>query len=134
MKKRGQLIFKAIYSLILSAVIVLFLPMVANQYGSGEAYEKLAVAKDIALMTDTLYSMPGDAEVFYPCDCENYIIVIENNEVKVLDPELVADDPVKGIYSFTAMGPYRLPKIEMRFPKLIKFEKKGNILQIKQEK
>lgn len=83
MKKKGQLVYKAIIVLIISAIIIISFLSAGKLYGSGEIYYRSAVAKDIALLINTLYALPGEASIMYPRDVSGYIITIDGTTVEV---------------------------------------------------
>ena len=98
MKKRGQLVYKALIIIIASAIIILAFIEAGKSYGSQDAYYKLAVAKDLALLIDGMYATSGDVKITYGKDLSKYTVAVNGNVVKVYRTSLVTD--------FTA-GQYR---------------------------
>src|SRR3989338_7902274 len=98
MKKRGQLIYKALFVIIISVFIAIFFPYVGKMYGTGKAYSKLAVAKDLSLLIDTLYAYPGDVYIVYSSDLTGYTIKFYSNKIMVYDSQIGEIDPTAGIY------------------------------------
>ncbi len=104
MKKRGQLVYKALISVIVSAIVVAAFVIAGKTYGNQEAYYKLAVAKDLALVIDLMYSLPGDIEYVYATDVSAYGIEIKNNNVKVYDYKFGKSDPTAASYNYVGIG------------------------------
>lgn len=104
MKKRGQLVYKALISVIVSAIVVAAFVIAGKTYGNQEAYYKLAVAKDLALAIDLMYSLPGNIEYVYANDVFAYGIEIKNYNVKVYDYKLGKSDPTAGSYNYAGVG------------------------------
>ena len=125
--KKSQLTLKALIVTIISALVVFSFIMAGKSYAKQELYFKAAVARDVALMIDTLYDMPGDVNFIYPIDLTNYGIRISGNEVRVYRGELGPLDVTASSYRFFGVN----KKIDVKLDKAkrIKFEKKGeNIL------
>lgn len=124
MKKRGQLIYKALIVIIGSALIIAGFLQAGKSYGNQEAFYKLAVAKDLALTIDLMYALPGDIEYTYPNDISGYIIEIKGNTVKVSTSE---QDKNFGLYNF-AGSENDLINFQIKGQKLVKLEKiSGNV-------
>ena len=130
MKKRGQLVYKALIVIVIAAFIIFFFPYVGKVYGSGEAYSKLAVAKDLALLVDTLYAYPGNIYVVYSTDLTGYTIKISSNEIIVYDSEIGEIDPTAGIYKFIKTDE-KIIEAEIKSPKSLAFNKENNEIKIK---
>jgi len=104
MEKRGQLVYKALISIIASAIVVIAFIAAGKTYGNQEAYYKLAVAKDLALVIDLMYSLPGDIEYVYATDVFAYGIEIKNGNVRVYDYSLGKLDPTAASYNYVGFG------------------------------
>ena len=100
MQKRGQLIFKALFIIIASTIIVVAFLQAGKSFGSQEAFYKIAVAKDIALIIDELYTLPGDIIIEYSNDLSEYTISVKGNTVKVYSTNAGETDATAGIYRF----------------------------------
>ena len=68
MKKRGSIAVNTLIVIILSALIVASFYNIGKAYGTEEVFYKFAVAKDLAIHLDLIYSLPGDIEYIYPND------------------------------------------------------------------
>ncbi len=100
MEKRGQLVYKALISVIASAIVVAAFITAGKSYGNQEAYYKAAVARDIALLLDTIISSSGDVEYTYPNDVSKYLIEVKDNVVRVYDYNFGKTDPVQASFRF----------------------------------
>ncbi len=132
MSKSGQLVLKAIVSLLISALVIVLYPIVGQTYANRETFKNMIVARDIALTIDALYSRPYDATVYYEKDLAGSTVEFSGSYVKVYDRSLGEKfDPSLAEYKFFTTGHEINAKFES--PKKIKFEKKGNILTIKKD-
>ncbi|MFW9876296.1 MAG: hypothetical protein ACFFG0_24635 [Candidatus Thorarchaeota archaeon] len=129
MKKRGQLIYKALIVIVISAFIALFFPYVGKVYGSGEVYSKLAVAKDLALLIDTLSAYPGDMHIVYPVDLTGYTIKVNSNRVLIYDSAIGEIDPTASVYKFVKAGE-KIIEVEIKDPKNLVLNKEDNEIKI----
>lgn len=129
MEKRGQLVSRAIFAVIASAIIVVSFRSVGEAYGTEEAYYKLAVAKDLALTIDLLYSLPGDVEYIYPNDVSGYDIELKDNKVSVFKHDSNKLDPSIGIYEFVGISSDK-PNFIVKNEKFVKIRKIGNNVAI----
>ena|SRR3989344_9388865 len=128
MKKRGQLVNKALIVIITSAIVILAFYSAGKTYGNKEAYYKLAVAKDIALTIDYLYSVPGDIEFIYPNDISGYDIEIRESSVRVYQHGSGKLDVTAGIYGYVGTS-YDKINTFVSGPKYIELEKTGNTIE-----
>lgn len=133
MKKRGQLIYKALAVIVVSAFIVLFFPYIGKVYGSGEAYSKLAVAKDLALLIDTLYAYPGEMHVVYSVDLTGYTLKISSKEVIIYDSDIGEIDPTSATYKFVKTDE-KIIETKIESPTSLAFDKKNNEIKIQKLK
>ena len=129
MKKRGKSIFKALFVIVISAIIALFFPYIGKSYGTGKAYFKLAAAKDLSLLIDTLYAYPGDAYVVYSIDLKGYTIKFYSDKIIVFDSEIGEIDPTAGIYKFVKTDE-KIIETEIKEPKTLVFDKSNNEIKI----
>ncbi|MBR9706318.1 hypothetical protein GOV14_04735 [Candidatus Pacearchaeota archaeon] len=129
MKKKGQLMFKALFVVIIAAFIVFFFIQVGKTYGNGEAYSKLAIAKDIALTINTLSSYPGDISVKYPADLKKYTIKTHPNKITVSDSNIGRIDPTRGEYKFV-MSNIKVIESEVKAPEGLLITKTDNNIKI----
>jgi len=133
MKKRGQLVYKALIVIVISAFIALFFPYVGKVYGSGEVYSKLAVAKDLALLVDTLYAYPGDMHIVYSTDLTGYTLKVNSNEIIIYDSDIGEIDPTAGIYNFVKSDE-KIIEAEIENPISLVFDKKDDEIKIQKLK
>jgi hypothetical protein len=129
MQKRGQLVNKALIVLIVSAIVVIAFISAGKSFGSGDAYYKLAVAKDIALSVDLISGMPGDIVFTYPNDLSGYDIEVTKNIVFVYSNKFGKLDPVKASYTFSNAG-YPIDNTYIKNAKYVIIEKTGNKIKI----
>lgn len=122
MKKRGQLVYKALVVIIGGALIILGFLQGGKSYGSQEAFYKLAVAKDLALTIDLMYALPGNIELNYPNDISGYDIEIKENTIKVYNGE---GDKTIGVYTFAGTDKDMI-NIHIKNSKFVKLEKINN--------
>ncbi len=127
MKKRGQLVFKALIVIIASAIVIVAFLQAGKSYGSQEAFYKLAVAKDLALTIDVMYSLTGDVEYVYPNDVSDYNIKIENNIVVVSESK--SSDVTSASYGFVGVSSDEL-KSSVEGKKYVKLVKAGNKIKL----
>lgn len=128
MKKRGAIPFKALIVIITSAIVLIAFYSAGKTYGNQEAYYKLAVAKDIALTIDYLYSVPGDAEFIYPNDISGYDIEIKDGSVMVYQRDFGKLDVTAGIYGYAGMS-YDKINTFVSGSKYIELKKTGNTIE-----
>jgi hypothetical protein len=84
MKKRGTLVLKPIVELTIAAFVVVSFLGIAKVFGTGEAYLQARYARDGALLTDALVSIPGAGWVSYPTDLSAYTVKLENGRFRVI--------------------------------------------------
>jgi len=130
MKKRGQLVYKALISVIVSAIVVAAFVIAGKTYGNQEAYHKLAVAKDLALVLDAIYSYSGDIEFRYPNEISDYIIEVKDNVVKVYSKKFGKADPTSASYGFAGISAESL-NFEIKDAKYVRIEKISGKIVIK---
>ena len=129
MKKRGQLVYKAIVVIIASAIVIFAFLQAGKSYGNQEAFYKLAVAKDLALTLDLIYGLPGDIIYTYPNGVSQYDIEVIDNKIKIYNHEIGKNDPTAASYSFAGIASGNL-KTEIKAMKFVKIEKKNNKIEI----
>ena len=122
MEKIGQLGYKGIIVLTISALIIGMFVHAGSSYGSGQAYYGLAISKDIALTIDLMYSLPGDVKYIYPNDVSAYDFMIKDNHVNVYSHSFGKFDTVVGIYRYAGIENDKL-NVEIRGEKYILMEK-----------
>lgn len=125
MKKRSQLTLKGLIELVSIAIVVLLLVYIAVSKGSGEAFFKERSAKELALLINTLCSLPGNAEIVFPTDLSKFKIEVKDNFVYIYNERFKenAEDPTAGKYGIS--------KPNCNFPSYI--EKPKKLIVKKQE-
>mgnify|MGYP001615738537 FL=1 len=103
MKKRGQLIYKALLVIIASSVVILAFTSAGKSYGNREPFYKLALAKDIAITIDLMYSLPGDIKYIYPNDLSKYDVELTQNTVTVYSHKSGRQDITIASYGFAGI-------------------------------
>lgn len=99
-KKRGSEILTVTVILLLIGLYVFFaLPLIAKECASGKTAMKAAVARDIALILDSIYSSPYDIVVEYDTDLKDFSVLISDKKVKV-NSASISIDPAPAEYPF----------------------------------
>lgn len=125
MTKGGQLVYKALVTLVLSALIVFSFMSAGKAFGSGEPYFKKAVAEDLALLLGQMQMLPGDVTIRYPEDLTDFAIRVEGNEVLVFNAADGPLDPTRRTASF--MG-YPMTHQQVSRPDPLTITKQGEII------
>ena len=89
MKKRGQLVIISLIDMVVAAIVFLSIIRISMDLSTGKTALKVAAAKDIALIIDTVYAYPYDVEFEYNVDLSKFIVEISENSVKVYDASRV---------------------------------------------
>ena len=125
MKKRGQLVYKGLIIAIVCVMVILAFVQAGKSYGSKDVFYKLAVAKDLALIIDELYAVPGDVAISYQNDLSKYGVYVNGNSVKVYSINTGLLDVTSGQYTF--FGP-KIEETKIENPKPLLISKiKGKI-------
>lgn len=120
MEKRGQayqLFFIA--EIIISILVSFILVQAAIDYAKGDAVTKSYLAADMALLVDTLNSLPGNLMVLYPTLDFDYVFKFRDNQARVLQREPDDFDKTGGIYPFIPTAQQHLD---------YRFEKPGTLM------
>ncbi len=129
MTKRGQLIFKPLSEIILSAALIIIFLSATKSYASQEVFHKLAIARDLALTLDVVSGLHGDLEYTYPNEVSDYYIEIKENAIKVYSSKLGDLDPTPGIHNFVPTGNEQV-NINIKSKKFIRIDKIGSSIKI----
>ena len=129
MKKRGQLVYKAVIVIIASAMVILAFIKAGTSYGNQKAFYKLAIAKDLALTIDTITEIPGDIELTYPNDVSGYDIEFKTNTVSVYEHSSGKLDPLIASYNYALPKKYSL-NVVVQNADLVKFSKIGDTITV----
>lgn len=123
MKKRGSmLVFIAMISVVISVFIFLIMPQIAKAYVSGKLALKVAAARDIALVLDTMYSYPYDMVLEYDVDLSDFIVEVSQKTVKIKMASQTVD-PIEAKYGFVPINDD--PAFTLLKPKKIIFKKEN---------
>ena len=131
MAKRGSmLVFISIITLLIALFVGVVYPMIAKAYASGEVALKVAAARDIALILDTVYASPYDIELNYDFDLSKFVVKISADKVEIDDPSFGApeSDPTLASYSFVPVDDK--PNFILNNPKKIVFKKEKGVLTV----
>ena len=128
MNKRASIVYKTLTGIIAAGFIIYVFVNAGISFGSQEAFYKLAIARDLALMMDLMYGLPGDLQFTYPNDVSNYDIEIKNNVVKIYNPLSIAD-PTARAHSFAGIGSDS-PSAEIKAKKFVRLQKVDNKITI----
>ena len=129
MEKRGQLVNKALIVIIASAIVIMAFISAGKAYGSQEAFYKLAVARDLAITIDLMYSLPGNIEYVYPNDVSGYDIEVSDFSVKVYKHKTGKLDPTIAKHSFVGTD-YDNLNAEIKGKRFVKLEKAERNIKI----
>ena len=129
MKKRGSIVANAMIVIIISALIVASFYNIGEAYGTEEVFYKFAVAKDLAIHLDLIYSLPGDIEYIYPNDVSKYDVELKDNKVSVFDHNSNKLDPTIGVYEFVGISSDK-PEFMAQGQKFVKISKSKNKISI----
>lgn len=129
MLNKKSYVSKGVIVLILSALIGVSFLIAGSAYGKQDIYFKAAVAKDIAFLLDSVYSVPGDVDFIYQADLIGYGIRIKDNFVTVFKHSNL--DPTAGSYPFAGTG-NDAEKIDIELIKIkkVRIEKKEGAVSV----
>jgi hypothetical protein len=131
-KKAQERMIYTITELIATVLIIAVMWGAAYSYGKGEPYEKLYLAKDIAMNLNALHSIEGDFNFIYtPTNLNKYLYRIKNSLVTVAKDNF--DDPSRAEYFFTSNQYTTKIDSEFRKPAALTFIKRGNQISIVQD-
>lgn len=129
MKKKGEEFSLWFLLELIGAIFVGYLAVdVALSYTQGTIYEKLNIAKDLAMQINTLQALPGDAYIINT-NLHGYSVYFKYDRVEVYEEGY---DYIKGEYTFIKPAN---SKIDSRFPnpKQIVISKTNNEIKISGE-
>jgi competence protein ComGC len=132
--KRGGFTLSALglVAIVMSAFLIIVIPLVAKEAASGKLAKKTVVARDLALLLDSIYAYPFDTEVTYDVNLDGLTVLIENGMVQVsVDKNIFGylQDPSARKYYFAPVNdnPVYPP---MTNPKKLIFKKIDGIVSI----
>lgn len=129
MKKKGEEFSLWFLLELIGAVFVAYLAVdVAISYTQGTIYEKLNIAKDLAMQINTLHAVPGDAYIIND-KLHEYSVYFVDNRVEVYEEGY---GQTKGVYYFINHAD---SKIDIRLikPKQIVIAKINNQIKISED-
>ena len=133
MKKRAQLTYKAMISLIASAMVIAAFYAAGNSYGNSEAYYKLAVAKDLALMLDLVYSYNGNVDIIYPNELTGYDVEVYDQSIRIYGTNYGKEDLIFESYSLVS-NEKDIPNFYIKNPKFLNIQKRDGKVIISEAK
>ncbi|MBS3102034.1 hypothetical protein J4458_01140 [Candidatus Woesearchaeota archaeon] len=128
MKKRGDVSLRFLLELVASFLVAYMAVSVSVSYTQGTIFEKLHIAKDLAMQINALSSLPGDGYIINT-KLYGYSLHFSDNKVEVFEDSA---DLSKGVYYFVKIGSNRL---DSRFskPKQVVISKINNEIIITEE-
>jgi hypothetical protein len=129
MKKKGEEFSLWFLLELIGAIFVGYLAVdVAVSYTQGTIYEKLNIAKDLAMQINTLQAVPGDAYVLND-KLHGYSVYFIDNKIEVYEEGY---DQSKGVYYFVNHAD---SKIDIRLikPKQVVIAKINNQIKISED-
>lgn len=127
-QKRGEAVltlFRAA-ELILFAIAILCLVVIISKIDE-KTYEMNFIARDMALLIDTIYASPGDLEYIYDMKGYGFGLEISDGYVTVYRPDYKASQS----YRFAEKKDVEIEDFRAEGPSSVKFVKKGNMIEIK---
>ena len=83
MSKKGQLLLKLLFELLIGVFVVAGLFYLASEYATQEAYFKSFLVKETALLADGMYAVPGNVFIEYPANVSKYDITLRSGRVEL---------------------------------------------------
>lgn len=130
MGKRGNLAFKFLMILTISAILLILYPKVAESFAKGELAKKTIAAREIALLLDTMYSYPYTMTIDYDINLMGFTLEISDQTVAVYDTKLgkTIDPSLANYRFFTTRGDN--PKFTIENSKKIRFKKINDKIEV----
>jgi len=125
MKKRGQLTFWMMISVVGAILVAYVLANIAVEWGTGSIFVKSRLARQVALEINSLYAVPGNSYIINE-NPYNFSISLKDNEVRVFQD----NDMIVGTasYLFIKSGNQKI-NLNLRYPEYIVISKiNGKIL------
>lgn len=121
MEKRGIASLWFLIELVVAFLVGYMAFDLSTSYTQKTIYEKLNIAKDLAMQINTLSGIPGEAYIIND-DIHGYSVSFSDNKVEVFKDNF---DQSKGVYYFVRVGS---SKLDVKFdkPKQIIISKIGN--------
>ncbi|MBI2102135.1 hypothetical protein HYT53_06000 [Candidatus Woesearchaeota archaeon] len=129
MKKRGDTTaFWFFVETIVAIVIVFMIVDVSVARAEGKIYEKLNIAKDIAMQINTLSGISGDAYIVNK-NLHGYSLHFFDNRIEVFENSF---EQSKGIYYFVKIGDTKLD-LRLDKPKQVVVAKINNEIAVSED-
>lgn len=126
-QKRGEsvLVLFRITEIVLLVIAVLCLVMIILKLNET-TYEKNFIARDLALLINTIYASPGDIEYIYYVKGQGFDLEIKEGYVRVFDSGFKGGQS----YRFAEKEGVKIDDFEAQAPSSVKFIKKGDKIEI----
>tara|TARA_Y100000310_G_C20669553_1_gene809477 strand:+ start:2162 stop:2578 length:417 start_codon:yes stop_codon:yes gene_type:complete len=102
--KKAAIINKWLILGIFVAIVFAFFVRRGTETGNQEMVVKAAMARDIAVVIESLYAVPGDVEYIYPEDVSKYTIIVKDNKVEVSSSGLEFVRSKTSKYEYVGIG------------------------------
>src|SRR3989338_4152083 len=83
MVKKGASIILMIFEVLVVVIVAALMISAAKKFGQSDTIVRVTIAEDLALMVNTLVSIPGDAIVKYPINVSKYTIMLDTTFIEV---------------------------------------------------
>lgn len=100
MKTKSQITLKAAVEILIGITILLLFIYAGKTWGNGEAIHKARIARESALLIDSMLATQGNIFVRYPIDVSKFRFHLVDDYIDVYK---IVDDPTKGTYQFIGM-------------------------------
>ena len=127
--KKAGLLNKWLYLGIFVVIILAFFVRRGTESGNQELVVKAAMARDLALLIESMYAVPGDVEYIYPEDVSKYTITVKDNVVKVSSSGLDFIDSKTASFEYVGVGEGRIVA-KMEDSRKIKILKEGGMVEL----
>lgn len=128
MKKRGDISLWFLVEFI-GAFLIAFLAVdISINISQQRIYEKLNIAKDLAMQINALTSISGEAYIANK-NLHGYSLYFNDNRIEVFDDDF---DQVRGIYYFVNTGATKIDS-KLNKPKQVIISKINNEIKISEE-
>ena len=127
MQKRGFFSLKGLIMAIVVAIVILAFIQAGKSFGSMDIYFRDAVAKDIALIVDSLYATSGDATIRYGEDLSKHTVWIKDNIVAIYKTSEGKTDIIPRRYRFIGAN---IDETRIKNPSNLVIEKRDNKISL----
>src|SRR3989344_3828148 len=128
MKKRGDISLWFLVEFV-GAFLIAFLAVdISINISQQQIYEKLNIAKDLAMQINALTSISGEAYIANK-NLHGYSLHFNDNRIEVFDDEF---DQARGVYYFVNTGTTKMD-LKLNKPKQVIISKINNEIKISEE-